>query len=312
MTTAATRRSFLRATASAGFAAALACPARAAAATDFEEVADVIFVRFGLQQEITAENDGAIANIGFVVGDESVAVFDSGTDRKQGAAVRKAVAAVTDRPISHLIASHVHQDHCFGHVAFSDLKLHNIGHRNLPRALAQRGAYYLKQLSEISPSLADAGFLVPSETVADTLRIDLGNRPVVLKAWPTAHTDNDLTAFDERTGVLWAADLLFVDRLPTLDGSLKGWLSALDTLLGPEVKQVVPGHGPTGDGRAALQAQRAYLAELRDDVRQAIADQLDIDATLARLQDGDPQGWLLFDGNHGRNIVAAYTELEWE
>lgn len=312
----ATRRGFLRATASASFAASLSVAAGshavAAEPQPFEEVADGVFVRFGVQEEMTAANDGAIANIGFIVGDEGVAVIDSGTDRRQGEAVRKAVAAVTDKPITHLVASHVHQDHCFGHIAFSGMTLRNIGHHNLPRALAERGAYYLKELAGISPSLADAGYLVPTETVADTSRIDLGNRPLVLKAWPTAHTDNDLTVFDERTGLLWAADLLFAGRLPTLDGSLTGWLSVLDTLLGPDVRMVVPGHGPVGDGRAALDVERRYLTRLRDDVRRAIDDQLDINATLARLKDDNPEGWLLFDGNHGRNIVAAYTELEWE
>lgn len=311
-----TRRGFLRATASASIAATLplAAPSIAIAAEPrpFKEVADGVFVRFGLQEEITAANDGAIANIGFIVGDEGVAVIDSGTDRRQGDAVRKAVATVTDKPITHLVASHVHQDHCFGHIAFSGMKLRNIGHHNLPRALAERGAYYLNELAGISPSLADAGYLVPTETVADTSRIDLGNRPLVLKAWPPAHTDNDLTVFDERTGLLWAADLLFAGRLPTLDGNLTGWLSVLDTLLGPDVRIVVPGHGPVGDGRAALDAERRYLARLRDDVRRAIDDQLDINATLARLKDDNREGWLLFDGNHGRNIVAAYAELEWE
>lgn len=311
-----TRRGFLRTAASAVIAATLplTVPSTAASAEpgNFEEVADGIFVRFGLQEEITAENDGAIANIGFIVGDESVAVIDSGTDRRQGEALRKAVARVTDKPISHLIATHVHQDHCFGHIAFSDLKLRNIGHHNLPRALAERGAYYLKELAAISPSLADAGYIVPTETVIDTNDIDLGNRKLLLKAWPTAHTDNDLTVFDERTGFLWSGDLLFVGRLPTLDGSLIGWLSVLDELIGPEVKQVVPGHGPISDGHAALEAERQYLTRLRDDVRRAIDDQLDMNATLARLKEGNRQDWLLFDGNHGRNILAAYTELEWE
>lgn len=311
-----TRRSFLRATVSASMAATLCAPnirpASAAELPDFEEVAEGAFVRFGLQEEITAANDGAIANIGFVVGDRTVAVIDSGTDRRQGEAVLKAIAAATDKPVSHLIATHVHQDHCFGHIAFADMNLHNIGHRNLPRALASRGPYYLKELAGISPDLGDAGYLVPTETVSTTRSIDLGNRTLVLEAWPTAHTDTDLTVFDQRTATLFTGDLLFAGRLPTLDGSLIGWLSVLDTLIGPEVRRVVPGHGPVGDGHAALNAERRYLTRLRDDVRKAIDDQLDIDGALARLKSGNRKGWLLFDGNHGRNIVTAYTELEWE
>src|SRR3546814_19969425 len=75
-------------------------------------------------------------------------------------------------------------------------------------------------------------------TVEDEAAIDLGGRPLRLKAWPTAHTNTDLTVHDEKTGTLWAGDLLFERRLPTLDGSLLGWLTVLDSLLADDVRRV--------------------------------------------------------------------------
>src|SRR5690606_33065260 len=113
-------------------------------------------------------------------------------------------------------------------------------------------------------------------------------------------------------GTLFAGDLLFENRLPTLDGSLLGWLDLLDGLLTDEVRRVVPGHGAVGDGRAALASQRRYLEALRDGVRQALADDLDISETPARLEAFDLRGWQVVENVHGRNVVTAYTELEWE
>src|SRR3546814_15475797 len=55
---------------------------------------------FGLHEEVTAENCGAIANLGFIIGGKSVAVVDTGTTRQEGEALRAAVAVATDRPIS--------------------------------------------------------------------------------------------------------------------------------------------------------------------------------------------------------------------
>lgn len=311
------RRSLLRAGGSLALAGTLAGalrPAVAAAAPSLSlhEVADGIFVRFGLHEEVTAANCGAIANLGFIVGRDSVAVVDTGSSHREGEALRKAVAAVTDRPIRHVIATHVHFDHCFGHSAFSDLPVRFIGHRNLPRALAERADFYTKLLSETCPDFAGTVVVPPDETVADEARIDLGGRALRLKAWPTAHTNTDLTVFDEATGTLWAGDLLFEGRLPTLDGSLLGWLEVLDGLLADEVDRVVPGHGAVGDGRAAVAAQRRYLEALRDGVRQALADDLDIPAALERLEALDLQGWQVVENVHGRNVVTAYTELEWE
>ena len=315
-----TRRALLRAGGQAALAGALASlllPAAAqlapaAAALPFREVADGIFVRFGLDEEVTEENCGAIANIGFIVGAKSVAVVDTGTTRQQGQALREAVAAVTDRPISHVVATHVHFDHCFGHSAFGDLPVRFVGHRNLPRALAERGAFYTKLLSETCPAFAGTVVVPPNETVDDVTEVDLGDRLLRLQAWPTAHTNTDLTVFDARTGTLWAGDLIFDGRLPTLDGSLLGWLAVLDGLLTGEVSRVIPGHGAVSDGRAAVAAERRYLETLRDGVRQALADDLDIPATLTRLGEEGLQQWQVVENVHGRNIVSAYTELEWE
>ncbi|WP_162901349.1 quinoprotein relay system zinc metallohydrolase 2 [Breoghania sp. L-A4] len=284
----------------------------AAAELPFVEVASGIYVRHGVQEELSAANGGAIANIGFIIGADSVAVIDSGATRQQGEAVLRAVAAVTDRPVSHLIATHVHLDHCFGHAAFDTGSLVSLGHHRLPRALAERGPFYLERIHALSPDFASTTFVPPTRTVEDTLTIDLGNRLIELAAWPAAHTDNDLTVFDHRTKTLWAADLLFDARLPTLDGSLLGWLEVLDRLITPDVDLVVPGHGGISDGRATLARQRGYLAAIRDGVRDALDDGLDIPATLRRLEDTGRADWLLFDAFHGRNIVTAYTELEWE
>ncbi len=313
------RRALLRATAALalGTLAGLLLPAApgdaaAPVALPFTEVAEGIFVRFGVHEEVTAANCGAIANIGFIVGEDSVAVIDSGTTRAQGLSLREAVAAVTDKPISHLFTTHVHFDHSFGLSAFADLQLRSIGHRNLPRALAERGPFYSKMLAGICPDFAGTVVVPPGETVDHRLEVDLGNRLLRITAWPTAHTNTDLTVFDVKTGTLWSGDLVFAERLPTLDGSILGWLQVLDELLPEDVVRVIPGHGPVSDGRAALAAERRYLETLRDAVRRAIREGLDIPATLARIGSDNPQHWQVFEHNHGRNIVSAYTELEWE
>ena len=64
----------------------------------------------------------------------------------------------------------------------------------------------------------------------DVPRLDLGGRTLLLRAWPTAHTDNDLTVYDRQTRTLFTGDLLFVGHLPVVDGKLGGWLQVMDRL----------------------------------------------------------------------------------
>lgn len=309
-----TRRRFLCHSAIAAAGICLHGPfALAAQATlPFIEIEDGIFVRYGVQEMMDSGNAGAIANIGFIAGSRSVAVIDTGTTRQQGAALRRAVEEKTGLPVSHLIATHVHLDHCFGHAAFGDLELVSLGHHKLPQALQARGPFYEEEIAALSPEFADTRFVLPNATVESETTIDLGDRTLRLTAWPAAHTDNDLTVFDERTSLLWASDLLFVGRLPTIDGSLTGWLETMEQLASIEASLIMPGHGLLATGREALERQSAYFTELRDAVREAIDSGADIAAAVDEIDVGRDDGWLLYEDNHGRNVTAAYAELEWE
>ena len=81
-----------------------------------------------------------------------------------------------------------------------------------------------------------------------------------LRAWNIAHTDNDLTVLDRGSDVLFAGDLVFLGHLPTLDGSLLGWMRQMPALASIQAKAAVPGHGeaPT-KWPAALDGQGRYF-----------------------------------------------------
>src|SRR5207253_1417094 len=107
--------------------------------------------------------------------------------------------------------------------------------------------------------------------VDDTRELDLGARKLVLRAWPTSHSDNDLIVTDESTRTLFAGDLVFLSHIPVMDGSIKGWLKTIADLERIPAERVVPGHGPVGPWPAALADERRYLTTLLSDVRGLIA-----------------------------------------
>jgi quinoprotein relay system zinc metallohydrolase 2 len=289
---------------------ATGCAAVQAEATEFAPGA---FVRQGATALPDPVNRGAIANIGFIIGERSVAVIDTGGSLCDGAALREAIRARTALPVKTVINTHVHPDHIFGNAAFADATI--IAHRNLPRALAERGEHYLSSYGEQLGAAAMAGTTIvpPAQLVEDRLEINLGGRILVIEARPAAHTDNDLTVFDRNSGTLWTGDLVFLDHVPVLDGSLKGWLSVTETLMRHEARRIVPGHGDApAPWPASGESQLRYLRRLASDLRQAIGAGTGIRAAAEAAGTSESGNWRLFDSFNGRNATTGFAELEWD
>ena len=290
-----------------------ASPLRAGS-LDLQEVSPGLYVHPGAHEEATPENLGGFANIGFIVGEAAVAVIDSGGSAAQGRLLRAAIREKTDLPIRYVILTHMHPDHVFGNAAFEAEGTTFVGHHKLPRALAARGSHYLGALRDlIGDRAAGTRVVEPSLLVEDSLALDLGGRRLHLTAHPTAHSDNDLTVFDERTRTLWAGDLLFMERTPAIDGSLLGWLSVMESLRALPAERVVPGHGPAAaPWPEALAPQQRYLTRLRDEIRAIIARGGTMEEAVETVGRSERGRWRLFDSYHARNTVTAFAELEWE
>ncbi len=283
-----------------------------------EQVTDGIYYHQGVHEDASVENFGAIANVGFIIGSDCVAVIDSGGSYKEGELLAKAVQSVTDKPVCYIINTHVHPDHTLGNAAFNGAHTIYIGHEKLSAAMAAREDFFKRSFSEtLGDAYTGTEFIAPSQTVSidQPVTIDLGNRELVLTAFTTSHTDHDLTVFDKQTQTLWTGDLLFIERTPALDGSINGWIAISEQLQQMPVNYIVPGHGPAGStdlGQAGWQAQLLYLTSIRQQIRDIILDFGTIEEATASVGLAEKDKWLLFDEYHRRNVTAAFVELEWE
>jgi len=278
------------------------------------ETAPGVYVHFGAQEEISAENLGDIANIGFIVGDDSVIVIDTGGSLAVGKNLYKKMREITGLPVKYIVHTHIHPDHVFGVKAFEQENAQLVGHERLANAVVQRGDFYTQRLLDIIGDAAQGSkTILPDLTVNDSLEIDLGNRIVTVSAFPTAHTDNDLIVFDQKTQTLWTGDLLFIERTPSLDGSIVGWLDAIEKLESIPAKRVIPGHGPVStDWPNALHAQQHYLQIIADGTREAIRSRQSIQHATETVGVSEQHKWLLFDTYNPHNVTKSFSELEWE
>jgi quinoprotein relay system zinc metallohydrolase 2 len=287
----------------------------AMAALNLKQVAKGIYVHQGVIAVPSTHNHDEIANIGFIVGKQCVAVIDSGGNPKQGAMLKQAIKKITKIKICFVINTHVHPDHILGNRAFESIpNIQFVGHKKLARAMAVRGAFYIARSKEqIGIKLSAKDLIAPTIAVKNTLRLDLGGRILILTAHSTAHTDNDLTVFDEATNTMWLSDLLFIHHLPVLDGSLKGWLAEMEKLEKKQFDVVIPGHGAIDrNWPKGMQAQKKYLQKLAQKLRLKIKQGIFIENVLKNIDESIAEGWLLFNDFHKKNLSSAYAELEWE
>jgi quinoprotein relay system zinc metallohydrolase 2 len=285
-----------------------------AAALAVDEIGPGMYLHRGAQLPLDVHGHDDIANVGFIVGNRCVAVIDTGGSVRIGRALRAAVRRRTSLPICYVINTHVHVDHVLGNEAFADDRPSFVGHAALAQAIVRSRPYFMKEYAQdLDVPPAPEQVIGPDRLVETELTLELGDRPLSLHAWPTAHTDCDLTVYDRKTSTLWTGDLLFIERLPALDGSLVGWMAAIDQLAAQRMKLAVPGHGPpTAHPGDALERERRYLQSLLQGVRRELSAGKSLQDAMLHVGGDQKPGWLLWDGVHPRNVARAYEELEWE
>ncbi len=296
----------------AGLLALLALPELSA--LSLTEVAEDSWVHQGKHLELEHEHSDDIANVGFIIGTDCVAVIDTGGSLRQGERLRAAIRKLTHKPVCYVINTHIHFDHLLGNRAFADADTQFVGHARLAEAIERNREFFVENFpAYLGPDPDPAAIIAPTLLVSDTLELDLGGRTLELIATSPAHSHSDLVVFDRNTGTLWSGDLIFRERIPVLEGSLKGWLGAIETLRELPVRKVVPGHGPIADSLdIALQPQQSYLELLLNETRAAIRAGEFVNEASTRIDRDNRFGWLLFEPQHAINVRKAFTELEWE
>ncbi|NKB37370.1 MAG: quinoprotein relay system zinc metallohydrolase 2 [Gammaproteobacteria bacterium] len=278
------------------------------------ELASGIYVHYGKHVSFESPDLDDIANIGFIVGDKCIAIIDTGGSVRIAQQLLSEIRRTSDKPVCYVINTHIHFDHLLGNIVFKDTEAEFVGHQNLADEIAANRSFFIREYGKnLGPQVSEDSIIGPDILVEEKMVLDLGNRKLQLNAYGAAHSHTDLTVFDEKTKTLWLSDLLFKERIPSLDGSLRGWLKSMDSFDRIDAEHIVPGHGPAStkskDGYAS---QLQYLQLILEETRRGISQGLFMEDIVEQVGVNEKKKWLLHEQHHKRNVTKAFSELEWE
>lgn len=243
------------------------------------QIAEGVWLLEGSTDNFDQRNGGNIVNTGFIVTSAGVVVIDSGPSKRYGEAMRAAIAEVTDRPVIKVLLTHHHPDHVLGNQAFTGVPIAALsGTTELLREQGDAMAENMYRM--VGDWMRGTEVVLPNETLEPGL-LEIGDRRLHLLHLQ-GHTGADLAVLDERSGVLFAGDILFYQRALTTPNSpgLDLWLADLDRLGAAPWTLLVPGHGPLSRDRAPFEQMRDYLGWLDALLRDAAASGADMNEVI--------------------------------
>ena len=211
------------------------------------EVSKNVYVFLGDIDDVNNNNGGAISNTGFIIGDNSILVIDSGPSYLYASNVIEIINSYSNLPIKYLVVTHHHADHSFGISRYLEINTEIIMAEAEVKRYLKYGNRSLRQLNN----------LIREEWLFNTkistfnnlgkkypINLDLGNRNITIELFEEGHSDGDLIIKDISSNILFAGDLVFNQRAPTSPhANIYNWKNYLDEIMNKDWDYLIPGHG---------------------------------------------------------------------
>lgn len=230
-----------------------------------EQVADGVYAIISPANDFpNKENLGWNSNAAFVVTDEGLLVFDTGSSETIGKALIKTIRSVSDAPIKWVINSHSHGDHWLGNGAFKAEKPTQVIASDVAIELMKKNGFdWVDRFNSMTGGATGSFTPVPAmDAVTQAMERKFGGLTVQILFSGNSHSPGDIVFWLPEKKVLLTGDTMYTKRPPaTFDANVKQWTAFLAQLseLRPEV--VIPGHGPVA-GAESISSLHDYFDTL--------------------------------------------------
>jgi glyoxylase-like metal-dependent hydrolase (beta-lactamase superfamily II) len=279
------------------------------------KVSDTVYAVIGDFGNQNYENDGLNANLGFVIGDDTVLVINTGPSRRVAEALHAAIRRVTNKPVMWVVNVNSQSPYWHGNAYFSELHAMLVTHAEAAKLMKAQGPDQLATIQNtLNEKAAGTTQSIPANTFTDSKIIQLGKTRVELHHYGNAHTPGDLVVWLPQSGILFTGDLGFTGRMLAVlpIGSTKGWEGALERINTLNSRAVVPGHGKVGTLADVQRDTGNYLKLLRTEAKLIFEAGGSLDDAVAKTDQSRFKYLQNYDLAAARNMNIVFQEIEKE
>ena len=233
--------------------------------------------------QLYSVSDGSY-NVMFMVTDQGVVAVDA--PPTLGEKYLRAIAEVTDKPVSHVIYSHAHLDH-IGAAGMFPQNATFIAQQETANEL-QRAMNVATNTSAVPP--------VPTVTFPENMTLQFGNQTLQLDYHGNNHLPGNIFIYAPNQKVLMLVDIIFPGWVPfvylAIAKDTAGFIEAHDIALNSyDFDTIVAGHLTRLGTRADVEVQREFVLDLE---RAAARANQNVSFMDIASRVGFDNPWLLF------------------
>ena len=265
----------------------------------------------GVYAYVQPDGGWMVNNSGVIVDGSGTAVLvDTLSTERRTRALLDEVARLSTGAPKAVVNTHHHPDHTYGN-GFLPAETLVVGHEKCRDEVLTAGLEATNVIT--TPDYGDLTLRPPELTFNDRMTLHLAEYPVeLLHVGQPAHTTNDVLVWLPEQRVLFTGDLAFNGGQPfVLEGSIKGFRSAIVQMRELQPAVLAPGHGPVCHGEevdSLLGAMDDYLGFVQDVATESYAAGLTPLEAAQKHRDNPYSQWAETERFVG-NLTRAYSEL---
>jgi glyoxylase-like metal-dependent hydrolase (beta-lactamase superfamily II)/rhodanese-related sulfurtransferase len=279
-----------------------------------EKVADGVYTSIGQTSPGSYENSGHNNNLGFVIGNDSVLVWNASSTYLLAKSFHEEIKKITDKPVKYVVLENSQGHAMLGSSYWKEQGAILVSQEIAKEEIIEQGEGILKRYQKTQKDkILGTKIVIPDETFKDKKVFDLGGRIVEALYFGYAHEYSDICIWLPKEKIVFGGDLAFNQRLLPIFKitETKKWLEAWEKFAALGAQKVVPGHGDVTDMATVEKYTKGYLVYMREKITAVIEN--DGGLNEAYNIDMTPYQHLdTFKELGKQNIATLFKQMEFE